>query len=164
VQSFPQSSLKPARFVALALTGCLAACSPRETLPEVQVRAVDYAFASPDSLPAGETIFSFANAGTVQHEVKVIALRPGTTLTTILRLEVADSGWRHLTDPTSGILTAGPGATTPGRLLINLQPNRTYLLVCGFQDSEDAKPHIKLGMVREVHVYRRVWQRHASGG
>jgi hypothetical protein len=88
----------------------------------------------------------------VWHEVKVIALKPGVTLDTIVRLERAGTGWRQLTEPTSGILTAAPGMTTPGRLLVDLAGGRTYVLVCGFQDSDSTPRHSRLGMVRAIYV------------
>jgi hypothetical protein len=82
----------------------VATCARPATPPEVRVQGVDYAFVAPDTLAPGETIFAFENAGGVLHEVKVIGLNDGVTLADIMRLEHADSGWRHLTDQTSGIL------------------------------------------------------------
>ncbi len=112
----------------------------------------DYAFTSPDTVPPGETVITFRNDGTVRHELKLIALRPGSTLRTVLPLAMIDSGWSAYREPTSGILTAGPGAVTPGRLLVTLESGRTYLLICAFADSETAPLHSELGMVRALHV------------
>jgi hypothetical protein len=114
--------------------------------------AGDYAFTAPDTVPAGETAFTFRNVGTVRHEVKVIALRPGSDLRRAMPLAMIDSGWAEFREPTSGILTAGPGETTPGRLLVSLRPGQTYLLVCAFADSETAPLHSELGMIRAVAV------------
>lgn len=57
-----------------------AACepAPRESFREVGVRGVDHAFLAPDTVAAGLTAFSFINTGTVWHEMKLIALRPGS--------------------------------------------------------------------------------------
>lgn len=131
-----------------------AACTPAPptTFQEVAVRGVDYAFLAPDTVKAGLTAFSFSNTGTVRHEVKLIALRPGVAFRTAMPLAMIDSGWTHLRRPTSGILTAAPGDTTPGRLLAELRSGETYLLVCHFADAETAPLHSELGMIRQLVV------------
>jgi hypothetical protein len=137
-----------------ALLGALvAACGTAPVIQEVTVRAHDYAFEGPDSLAAGQVAFAFENLGRVRHEVKVIGLKPGATLAQVLRLAKADSSFAHLVEPTSGILTANAGATTPGRVLVNLVAGRAYVLLCGFQDSDSAPTHDQLGMVHEIRVY-----------
>lgn len=132
----------------------LAACSPRprERYTEVVVRGVDYAFLAPDTVVAGPTAFSFVNTGTVRHEVKLIALRPDADPGVAMALAMIDSGWAHMRRPTSGILTAAPGDTTPGRLLAQLVAGETYLLVCHFADADSAPLHSELGMVRRLVV------------
>lgn len=139
---------------ALALgLGLAAACSPPVQTPvEVLVRATEYAFDAPDSLPAGLVAFGLENTGRVPHELIVVGLRPEASVAEILRRDKADSTWRHLREPPSGILTADSGQRTPGRLLVDLVPGRRYLLVCSFQDSDSAPPHLHLGMVRVVSV------------
>ena len=116
------------------------------------VDATDYAFTAPDTVVAGETAIAFRNKGMRRHEVKVIALRPGSVLRTVMPLAMIDSGWSAFREPTSGILTAGPGETTPGRLLIVFESGRTYLLVCSFADAETAPLHSQLGMIRALTV------------
>lgn len=132
-----------------ALVSCESATMPREVL----VQANDYAYTMPDSLPAGPTAFGLANAGKVPHEVIIIRLRPNASIQEILRLDAADSTWRDLRDAPSGILTADPGVTTPGQLLINLQAGEKYLLVCNFQDSDTSKVHFHMGMLKLVTVH-----------
>lgn len=141
-----RSLLVPA--AVLVLSGCATNAAPSTVL----VRANDYAYTAPDSLPAGPTAFGLANDGKVPHEVIVVRLRPGASVQEILRRDQADSSWRDLRDPPSGILTADPGVTTPGQLLIDLQPGERYLLVCNFQDSETAPMHFHLGMLKLVTV------------
>jgi hypothetical protein len=136
--------------VALAATACTPA--PRQGFNEVLVRAADYAFVAPDTVAAGLTAFSFVNTGSVRHEVKLIALRPGADERVAMRLAMIDSGWAHLRRPTSGILTAAPGDTTPGRLLASLSSGETYLLVCHFADADSAPLHSELGMIRRLVV------------
>lgn len=135
--------------LAATALGCSAAPVPRE----ITVRARDYAFDAPDSLPAGPVAFGLENAGRVPHEVIIVGLRPGATMAEILRRDRADSTWRHLRYPTSGILTADSGVTTPGRLLVNLEAGRTYLLTCNFQDTDTSAVHFHLGMSRLLRAY-----------
>jgi hypothetical protein len=52
-----------------------------------------------------------------------------------------------LTDGMVGILIATPGTEALGALHVDLLPGRTYLWVCSFQDTPDAKAHLELGMV-----------------
>jgi hypothetical protein len=135
---------------ALLSAGC--ASEPRAAFADVVVRGVDYAFLAPDTVPAGLTAFSFVNTGTVRHEVKLIALRPGVDARVAMPLAMIDSGWAHLRRPTSGILTAAPADTTPGRLLAQLVAGETYLLVCHFADSDSAPLHSERGMIRQLVV------------
>jgi hypothetical protein len=130
-------------------TNCRAAADVNEVL----VRATEYAFTVPDSLPSGPTAFGLINEGKVPHEVVIAGLQDGATLAEIVRRDRADSTWRHLRYPPSGILTADPGLTTPGRLLITLEAGRDYILVCNFQDSDSAAVHMHVGMVRVVRAY-----------
>jgi hypothetical protein len=120
---------------------------------EVVIRAVDYAFQSPDSVPAGRVSFALENAGKVPHEVIVVQLKPEATFGDIVRRERAESTWRHLREPPSGILTADPGVRTPGQLLVRLEKGQRYLLLCNFQDADTTPPHLQLGMARLIHAY-----------
>jgi hypothetical protein len=143
---------------ALSLIACLgisvgASCRPAPSTHALLIRASDYVFIVPDSLPAGPTAFGLINEGTVPHEVVIAGLEPGATLDEILRRDRADSTWRHLRQPPSGILTADPGVTVPGRLLITLEAGRQYILVCAFQDSDSSAVHMHMGMVRVVRAY-----------
>jgi hypothetical protein len=136
----------------LLTAAVLCACKPPTPVHTVEVVGTDYAFSAPDTLPPVEVAFAFRNAGAVRHEVKVIALRPGIDPQVVLPLAMIDSGWAQFRAPTSGILTAGPGQATPGRLLVNLQSGQTYLLVCAFADSETAPLHSEMGMIRVLTV------------
>lgn len=135
--------------VAVAALGCAPASPPRD----ITIRAHEYSFEGPDSLPAGLVAFGLANLGLVPHEVVVVGLRPGATLAEVLRRDRADSTWRDLRYPPSGLLTADSGVTTPGRLLVDLEAGRHYLLLCNFQDSDTSAAHFHMGMARVIRVY-----------
>lgn len=130
----------------------IAGCKQAPQYAALDVVGADYAFAVPDTVPSGETAVSFRNSGTVLHEVKVIELRPGVDLSRVLPLAMADSAWNEYREPTSGILTARPGMQTPGRLLVDFHKGRTYLLVCGFAQSDTSRLHSELGMIRVIAV------------
>lgn len=137
----------------IALTAAVAGCAREDSPREILIRAVDYAFQGPDSLRAGSVAFALDNAGKVPHEVIVVKLKPEATLAEIVRRERAESTWRHLREPPSGILTADPGVRTPGRLLVRLEKGHRYLLLCNFQDADTTPPHLQLGMARLVSAY-----------
>jgi hypothetical protein len=140
------------REMALLGSCLIAGCSPRAQYAELEVTATDYAFTAPDTVASGETAVSLVNHGTVMHEVKVIRLLDGVNLERVLPLAMADSAWGDFRDPTSGILTARAGLRTPGRLLIDFQPGRTYLLLCSLAQSDTSRLHSELGMVRVLSV------------
>ncbi|MEO8478990.1 MAG: hypothetical protein ABI542_05095 [Gemmatimonadota bacterium] len=137
----------------LAFGAWCAACGAPVGPQEVLVEGTEYTFHAPDSLAAGPTAFAFTNRGRQRHEVKIVGLKAGVTMAQVQEAAKADLPLGELTEPTSGILTAGPGATTPGRILVTLHAGRRYVLVCGFQDTEDAPTHDQLGMVHEIRVY-----------
>jgi hypothetical protein len=139
--------------ITISATLTSVACGSASAANDVLVVASDYTFSAPDSLPAGLTAFGLVNNGKVPHEVIIAGLQRGATVEEIVRRDRADSTWRHLRFPPSGILTADPGETTPGRLLITLEAGRDYILVCNFQDSESAPVHMHAGMVRVVRAY-----------
>ena len=135
--------------LALSSLGCNSSPGYRE----VTIRARDYAFEVPDSLPAGPVAFALENDGRVAHEVVITGLRPEATLATILRRDKADSTWRELRYPPSGVLTADSGVTTPGRLLITLVAGRTYLLLCNFRNTDTSSVHFYIGMAHLVRAF-----------
>lgn len=145
----PRVSSRLAAAAALVIGGCAPSPSTRSVIVQTQ----DYAYIAPDSLPPGPTAFGLANAGKVPHEVIIIRLRPNANVQDILRLDRADSTWRDLRDPPSGILTADPGVTTPGQLLVNLRVGERYLLVCNFRDTDTAPAHLHLGMMKLITVH-----------
>jgi hypothetical protein len=114
----------------LIAVGC---SSPAVQQQHVLVGALDYTFDAPDSLPAGEVAFGLENRGKVAHELIVVGLRPEADVADILRRDRADSTWRHLREPPSGILTADSGVRTPGSLLVKLERGKRYLLLCHFR-------------------------------
>ena len=114
---------------------------------EIKVAGVDYAFQVPDSLSPGPAAFRFANTGKVPHEMIVALLKPGVTLGQLMSEMQAGRDPQTLTEGMVGILITPPGTESIGTLNVDLLPGRTYVWVCSFQDTPEAKPHIELGMV-----------------
>ena len=134
-------------FPAVLLPACSPSTPAARGIREVNVTGLDYAFQVPDSLPPGPAYFRFANTGKVDHEMIMALLKPGVTLGQLVAEMQAGRDPQALTDGVVGILITRPGTESVGALHVDLLPGRTYLWVCSFQDSPDAKPHHELGMV-----------------
>ena len=138
-------------FAAVIPAAILSACAspPPEVaiMQEIKVAGLDYAFQVPDSLSPGPTSFRFANSGKVPHEMILTMLKPGVTLGQLMAEMQAGRDPQALTEGLAGILIATPGTESMGALHVDLMPGRTYLWICSFQDTPDAKAHIELGMV-----------------
>jgi hypothetical protein len=140
-----------ARFLAaVALTA--AGCEASPVFHEVVVVGTDYAFAAPDTLAPGLTAFAFDNRGLRRHELGLTLLRPGVALPDVMQPESLSAPDDSLYGPDIGILLAKPREQPPGRILVDLQPGRTYLLWCDFRDSTGAAQHSDLGMIRTIAV------------
>jgi hypothetical protein len=147
------------RFRGLAsLTLVLGACAaqpPADEAAEVHrivVGGLDYTYEMDESVPPGPAEITFDNRGEVDHELVLIRLQPGATMADFAEAMAAGEDPRGLTDGIGGILIAGPGETSLGRLHFEFEAGRTYMLVCNFTDTPEAPPHIQLGMVRSFTV------------
>lgn len=112
----------------------------------VEVTATDYAFAAPDTIAAGPTIFHLANHGAEPHHISMFRFDSAHTMQDMMSLpEGAAPGWL--------VAVGGPNAATPGdsvRATLNLEPGN-YAMLC-FIPSADGKPHFMKGMVRPITV------------
>jgi hypothetical protein len=132
-------------FVVL-LSGCVAPQEPNE-MPQVFIGGFDYAFDVPDPIPSGLVELVFQNRGQVRHEVLLVELIPGTTITQLVGAD-SPQAREAITRRVGGVLIAEAGEEAWARLQVELTPGGTYGLICNFRDSPDALPHIALGMVR----------------
>ena len=138
-------------FISAVLAVSLAACERPAAAPAapnvVTIVATDYAFAAPDTIPAGLTTFKMVNHGQEPHQVVVMGA-PGKTLAEIRAAMVSQGPipeW--LTFP------AGPGvatATDSSNATSRLEPG-DYYLVCFIPDANNV-PHVMKGMVRQLVV------------
>jgi len=124
-----------------------AASEPKEG--DADVTLLDFAFVLPDEVKAGERI-SVRNDGKQIHELAIAKLADGQTVQQALAtLEGSDT--------TSGPLEGGGGlgAVQPGRTVWTTMPKEPgrYLLYCMLPDTAgEGKPHIMVGMTREITV------------
>jgi hypothetical protein len=135
--------------VLLAAAACGA---PQPELREVLVEGRDYAFSLPSILPAGPTVFAFTNRGVVDHELMLAALKPGVTMASALSAARAGRDSREFLESGASVLYASPGQGSTARLLADLQPGRTYAVVCLMRDKEGAPPHTEMGMATSFVV------------
>ncbi len=124
--------------------------APAQTLPSISVVGLDYAYQGPATASPGLTTFAFENRGAVRHEMILLRLNAGVALDSLLRIPQGPA--RSALSELVGILIAGPGRSPLGRLLVDLEPGRTYALVCNFQDAPDKPRHAALGMVAALQV------------
>lgn len=100
----------------------LLACAPARTHePEIVVVGTDYAFAHPDTLPAGPTTLAFENRGRVHHELMLAKLKRGVTLEQALAANQAGDDVRALLEDGASVLYASPGGRSTARLLVDLE-------------------------------------------
>jgi hypothetical protein len=142
------------RAVLVVVAGlALVACSRKPEAPaatgpnEVTILATDYAFAAPETLPAGLTTLHLVNGGKEAHHIVLMKLAEGKTLADFqaVSMETKTPDW--ITFPGS------PGATEPGDTTSttqNLDPG-LYVMAC-FIPSPDGQAHAAKGMVRPFVV------------
>jgi plastocyanin len=113
---------------------------------QINVVANDYAFSPlPSTILAGPTIFTFANNGTVQHEVAIARLKATTSVDAFVKTPPGPER-SLLIERSVGILIAGPGNSPDGKLWVDLTKGATYIVLCNFRDKPDAPQHMVLGM------------------
>lgn len=153
---------------ALLLTCCialLAACAPGDEASRsasvtdstaapnvVSLTATEYAFAAPDTIPAGWTTFRMANLGEEIHYGHIVQLEPGKTVREMVDAyaeAIRTSGPRPKWVKRHG----GPGGTVPGdtsNVTQYLEPG-SYVWVCPIED-EAGHPHFAKGESKPFFV------------
>lgn len=120
---------------------------PATTLPSAtEIRLRDFAFETPDSLPAGPRVFAARNHGTIEHAVAIARLAPGASLEAVRH---AAPGPSTLYQILSG--TAGLAPNEVNWLHVSLTPGN-YLLMCLVEDPVTHREHQQLGMIRRLTI------------
>jgi uncharacterized cupredoxin-like copper-binding protein len=139
-----------------ALIACLAPVAVSvavgaQTPRVVAVRAYDYGFRSPPSVPAGTITFRLTNDGREVHHLWIVRLNEGKTPSDFMK--VMNAWGSALKMPDWAVDVGGPnnvasGTTAEGTM--TLDPG-TYMLVCWVQ-SPDGRPHVMKGMIKSLRV------------
>ena len=143
----------------LWLIGCttlaLGACS-KKPAPAAQasptvitISGMDYAFAAPETVPAGLVTFKLVGAGKEPHQMVVMRIDSGKTMADVqpvlMTPDAKIPGWLKFP---IGVSVIAPGDT--GNATAVLTPGH-YLMAC-FVSSPDGAPHVAKGMMRTFEV------------
>lgn len=139
-----------------ALIACLASTvalgHPQAQAPRVvAVRAFDYGFRAPATVPAGTITFRLTNDGKEVHHLWIVRLNEGKTPADFMKAMNAWGSALKMPDwavDVGGPNNVGSGETDEGTM--TLDP-ATYMLVCWVQ-SPDGRPHVMKGMIKSLRV------------
>jgi hypothetical protein len=143
-------ALTAAGVASMALVACAKKPAPAPaTANVVTVTATDYAFAAPDTIPAGLTTLALVNHGREPHQAVLVRFDSGKTMADLqdaLQHPMTQvPGWMKVP---MGANTVGPGDSS--RATATLLPGH-YAFLC-FIASPDGKPHFAKGMTRALEV------------
>jgi hypothetical protein len=113
--------------------------------PTVTITMLDFAFGGAAEWTAGEHLVHATNDGAQDHLFILHRLNDGVTLRQWLDAEKPG----QLSRLEGGLARTSPGQTA--YFPATLSPG-TYVLVCLIPDPASGKPHIELGMFREIRV------------
>ena len=130
-----------------AITVTAPASGGEATAPHAtqDVRLVDFAYVGPERWPAGAHLLRVENRGRQDHHLRIGRLPAGSSLRNWL--ESDDPG--SYATPVAGVARLGPGeeAYLPVEL-----PRGAYVLYCLVPDPISGRPHVALGMFRQIQV------------
>ena len=136
----------------VAAAGCTRQAPPAAGPNVVTITTTEYAFAVPDTIPAGLTTFRLVNQGKELHHASLVRLGDGKTAADFQAGLVA--AMKNHTPPPSWMgFAGGPNAVTLGDTAIAtqvLEPG-SYLFVCWIP-SLDGVPHVMKGMMHPLVV------------
>lgn len=136
---------------ALALGACSKKPAPAaQSSPTViTVSGMDFAFAAPETVPAGLVTFHLVGAGKEPHQMVVMRIDSGKTMAEVQPILMSPDakipGWMKFP---IGVSVIAPGDT--GNATAVLTPGH-YLMAC-FVSSADGTPHVAKGMMRTFEV------------
>jgi uncharacterized cupredoxin-like copper-binding protein len=139
-------TMKIAALVSIALAADVTAQATRI----FNIRATDYKFDAPASVPAGTVSFRMQNDGKEVHHLWLVQLKNGKTYDEFVK--TMDS-WTSGLMPSWAIDVGGPNDASPGAdsyATVTLEPG-AYAFVC-YVPSPDGRPHVMRGMVKRFTV------------
>lgn len=108
----------------------------------------DYGFDLSRPLHAGRQVIRVRNTAMQPHEVELVRLAPGKTMTDMLAWLDKPEG-PPPGEPLGGVVGVEHGKSA--NFSADLAPGR-YALICFLPDAKDGKPHFMHGMTRELTV------------
>lgn len=117
----------------------------------VVVRATEFNFEAPASVPAGTLTFRLQNAGVEVHHLWIVRLTRGKTPADFTKMMEAWGTGPKM--PEWAIDVGGPNSVAPGvsaDATMTLEPG-TYMLLC-YVPSADGTPHAMKGMIKPLTV------------
>lgn len=116
--------------------------------PLVTVHAKEFAFTAPASITAGTTTFRLVNDGREPHQISIVQLAKGKTLTDFVAAAKANqpTPWAI---GVGGPNTAGPGQTIDATVTLDAG---NYLLLCWIPSPGSPVPHLAKGMIQPLTV------------
>ncbi|MEO7086881.1 MAG: hypothetical protein ABI442_16340 [Gemmatimonadaceae bacterium] len=114
------------------------------------VRATDFKFEAPSTIPSGATAFHLENAGKEVHHLWLVQIKDGHTYGDFVK---AMDAWSAPKKPDWAIDVGGPNDVSPGMTasaVITLEPGK-YAMVC-YVPAADGRAHVMHGMFKEITV------------
>ena len=141
--------LRPKALLLGLVAGCtdLPALDRPAPLTDVAITSTDFAFAVPDTIPAGLARIRLSNTGKEHHHAQFARLHAGHTVAE-LRDTLAAGAL-----PSWVTFVGGPGVPAPAQpseVIVPLEAG-SYAVLC-FVESGDRVPHFAKGMIREITV------------
>jgi hypothetical protein len=118
---------------------------------EVTVEMVDFAFAIPSDLKAGEQTWQFVNTGKQAHHASIMRIKEGKTMEDVMSFAETFEG-EDPTDEVAHIDLLSPGSSN--YVTLNLTPG-TYVTLCFVPDyakGGDGAPHMAHGIMQSFTV------------
>lgn len=147
----------PSLLLVLLAMGIVMACAQsttsnsssstgQRTIPTITIKAMDYSYDQPRSIPAGLIDLTFVNNGGEPHQANIFHLNTGVTFAqfqSALR-QYGPAGALRLGAPVGGPNTILPGKSQ--EVILNFPPGQ-YASIC-FATGKDNIPHYMKGMVQ----------------
>lgn len=119
-----------------------------EPTADVTMTLSDYTFTLSTPLTAGTHTIRVENTAGQPHEVELVQLPPGKTITDLAKWAETYRGMPPAR-PIGGI--AGLASGKHAFFTVNLTPG-DYGLICFYPDAKDGKPHFMHGMTQQIKV------------
>jgi hypothetical protein len=113
-----------------------------------QVRLLDFSFALPQTIKAGQQTWEIKNDGKQPHEMTLIKLAAGKTMADVAAFMAHPAGAPPFAD-VGGMQGIMPGDTA--WLDLNLEPGN-YVALCHIPDMASGEEHMHLGMIMPFSV------------